>query len=397
MNPHSRRLRRVPVYLALAATLAILGYILATRASALGLPTNDYVQYWAAGRLNLHGLNPYDPEQMLALERSVGWPLDYPVMPYYPPSVVTIFMPMGLPSYPSSRVLWLAVSLALLLGCAAWLWSFYGGSRRGAIWALAAVGVFAPALLTLEEGQVTPLVLLGLAGFLWFERRQQWLAAGAFVALTAIKPQLLALFWLALLVWVVDRGHWDLLLGAGLVGMTGLLVALVPNRGLLGDYLYYLGHYHSPATSDTATLATLLRLLLGGDKLWLTAVPLLLGVVWFCFYWRKHRVAWVWGEQLPVLLLASVISAPYAWLHDEVVLLVVVLQVAAWLACRNRISATSLAIAYYLALNLLALVLLPTLHYNQKWYVWMPLAFLAGYIVVRRYMARNQSRQPSPT
>jgi hypothetical protein len=397
LNPYRRRRRKILVYVALVATLAILGYVLATRASALGRPTNDYVQYWAAGRLNLLGLNPYDPEQMLAVESSVGWPLDYPVMPYYLPWVLAIFMPMGLPSYPSSRVLWLAFSLALLLGCATWLWRFYGGSRRGGLWPIAAAGIFAPAILMLVEGQVTPLVLLGVTGFLWFERRQRWLLAGAFAALTAIKPQLLILFWLALLVWMLDRRRWTVLSGAVLAGMTALVAAVVANPGVVGDYFYYLGHYHSPAGSDTATPATILRLLFGADKLWLPFVPFLLGVIWFFLYWRKHRAAWIWGQQMPVLLLASVICAPYAWMHDEVVLLVVVLQAAVWLVCCNRPRVTGIAIVGYLALNAIALALLPTLHYNQRWYVWMPLAFLVGYLVARRYASTGGISQGSST
>ena len=392
VNTNRRRLPKIVVYVALTVILAALGFVIATRASALSIPTNDYVQYWAAGRLNLLGLNPYDPAQMLALERSVGWPLDYPVMPYYPPWVLAIFMPMGLPPYPSSRVLWLVFSLGLLLFCAAWLWRFYRGSRKGDILALAAVGTFAPAILVLAEGQVTPLVLLGITGFLWFEGRQRWLLAGAFVALTAIKPQLLILFWLALFVWVLDRGRWAVLLGAVLAGMAALVAAVIANPGVVGDYFYYLGHYHSPATSDTATPATILRLLFGADKLWLTLVPPLLGVIWFFFYyWRKHRVTWTWGEQMPVLLLACVLSAPYAWMHDDVLLLVVVLQAAVWLAYYHRIRATAIAIASYLVLNAVALGLLPRLHYDQAWYVWLPLALLLGYLVVRRTVARTGS------
>ena len=386
-----RRLRRVLVYVALALTLAAVGFLLATEGSALSVPTNDYIQYWAAGRLNLLGLNPYDPEQMLILEKSAGWPLDFPMMPFYPPWALAIFMPMGLPPYPLSRMLWLVCSLGLVLVCAAWLWRFYRGSRKGDILALAAAGTFAPTILVLLEGQVTPLVLLGVTGFLWFERRQRWLLAGAFAALVALKPQLLALFWLALLVWVLDRGRWDTLLGAVLVGMLALLAALAVNPGVLGDYLYHLRHYPFPANWDTATMATILRLLSGGDKLWLTFVPPILGVIWFFFYWRKHRADWTWDEQMPVLLLAAVISAPYAWMHDEIVLLVAVLQAAAWLVCQDRIRATTIAIAAYLVLNGIALGLLPTLRYKQAWYVWLPLAFLIEYIAVRRYVAQNRS------
>jgi hypothetical protein len=390
-----RLLRKIATYAGLVAIVAILAYLAATRARALALPTNDYVQYWAAGRLSLRGLNPYDPGRMLFLERSIGWPLDYPVMPYYPPWVLPVFMAMGLPSYSLSRVLWMLLSLSIVLSCAAWLWRFYRRSRQGVFLALAAAGVFAPTVLLLVEGQVTPLVLLGLAGFLWFERRRRLVLAAAFVALTLIKPLLFVLVWLALIVWVLDRRLWTTLAGVAFALAAALLVVLVANPAVLGDYVYYLGHYHLPATSDTATFAAAAGMRLGADRLWFAWLPLALGVVWFFIYWRKHRAAWTWGERLPLLLFASVLSAPYAWVHDSLVLLVAVIQVAVWLVCSSVPRTRRIASAAFLALNVLALALLPALHYNQAWYVWLPLAFLAWYLLTRRAVAQTSARRSS--
>ncbi|MGZ8464867.1 MAG: hypothetical protein ACXWXT_04935, partial [Candidatus Binatia bacterium] len=48
-------------------------------ASAQTTPTaqpagvRDFVEYWSASRLLLNGGNPYAPDELLQLQRSVGW------------------------------------------------------------------------------------------------------------------------------------------------------------------------------------------------------------------------------------------------------------------------------------------------------------------------------------
>jgi len=34
---------------------------------------NDFIEYWAAAKLLLSGGNPYSAEQLLQLQRTVGW------------------------------------------------------------------------------------------------------------------------------------------------------------------------------------------------------------------------------------------------------------------------------------------------------------------------------------
>src|ERR1700758_2168136 len=36
------------------------------------MPPDDFVEYWAAGRLNAHGENPYDPAKLFPLEKGAG-------------------------------------------------------------------------------------------------------------------------------------------------------------------------------------------------------------------------------------------------------------------------------------------------------------------------------------
>ena len=58
-------------------------------------PPDDFVEYWAAGRLNATGQNPYDGELLLPLEREAGRDTDEPIMMWNPPWTLTLVMPFG--------------------------------------------------------------------------------------------------------------------------------------------------------------------------------------------------------------------------------------------------------------------------------------------------------------
>jgi hypothetical protein len=66
-----------------------------------------------------------------------------------------------------------------------------------------------------------------------------------------------------------------------------------------------------------------------GELFWVQFVPLAVGCGLLLPYWWLRRRAWDWAVELPRLVFASVLLAPYgAWIFDLTVLLVPV--VAAW-------------------------------------------------------------------
>ncbi len=53
------------------------------------LPPDDFVEYWAAGRLNAQGQNPYDPGLLMPLEVAAGRPLEQAILMWNPPWTLT--------------------------------------------------------------------------------------------------------------------------------------------------------------------------------------------------------------------------------------------------------------------------------------------------------------------
>jgi hypothetical protein len=384
-----RNLRRQFIlYLALILVFTGIVVLLPVLAGRLKVPRDDFIAYWASGRLIATGQNPYDPIQLFRLEKATGWAGTAPLMVWYPPWALPLMAPLGWLPYAAGRLSWLLVSLVVLLGSAIWLWRIYDGPRGLSWLALAAAGSFAPAMFALAEGQVIPLVLLGMVGFLHFQKHRKWIPAGLCVAVTAIKPQLLALFWLALLLWSIRQRRPQVILAALSVLAVSTLLVLLPNPALLHQYVVTVLEY-PPDGWNTATFGALLRSIFGYERTWLQYAALTLGVGWLLAYCRKHREDWDWTRQLPPILFACVITATFAWMHDETILLVAVVQ-AFVLLSRVKTGRGVWAMAgLYLSLNIVALALIGRWRFEQTLYIWLSWALLLWYVGVDRLGRRS--------
>jgi hypothetical protein len=374
------RFRKTLAWVALGVIL-VLGIAQAGRLGDLGASgLHDYVAYWSAGRLNALGKDPYSPEELLPVQQEVGWTDDWPNIMYYPPWTLAVVMPFGSLPFGTSRLLWLVVNLGVVIGCVDRLWQFYGGPTRyrGVAWALGLV--FVPTLIVLKMGQIGPWLLLGVVGFLEWEESRPWLA-GAALVLASVKPQLMYLFGVAVLVWALDQRRWRVLLGGGLAvaGATGL--ALWRNPAVLQQYGFALAH--PPWGNITPTWGSLLRLMFGPERTWLTFVPTAVGLAWLPFYYARHRRHWDWSDHGLVVLFVSFLSTSYgAWVFDLVVLLVPIVRAAVWVARQADPRLTAFALLGFLTINGGALAMnLGGAPYPS--FIWLTPALFIGYRVLR--------------
>jgi len=232
----------------------------------------------------------------------------------------------------------------------------------------------------LRMGQIGPFLLLGIAGFLRFERDRRDGLAGAWLALIAIKPHLLYLVWLALLLWAVRTRRWRAPAGAALALLAAAAVALIVNPRVIGQYLAATAA-DSPLVWATPTFGSLLRLIFGFDVTWLQFVPPAAGGIWLALYWRRHAAAWGWPAHMPLLLLVSTTTAAFGWSFDLVVLLPAILAVVRWALAAGAPRRAFLPALTYIGCNAAAWALYSRV--SDFWLIWLSPALLLWYLFAR--------------
>ncbi|HEX4612805.1 MAG TPA: glycosyltransferase family 87 protein [Urbifossiella sp.] len=304
------------------------------------LNPRDFLEYWAAGAVVARGGNPYDPAELLAYQRLADPDRDAAVMMWNPPWSLAVYAPVGLLPVRWATLVWVGLQLAAVMVACDLLWGVYGGPGR-LRWVPQVLGLtFAPVVWTILYGQNTGLLLLGLAGFVYFRMAGKPGLAGACAALTALKPHLLAAFGVLLILDALTRrGAVALAAGAGAItAALGFVLALDP--GVVSQFAAAVRHPAEGAVPLTEWVlpvaAYWLRYFLAPDRFWVQFVPCAAAcaavAVWRLHLWRRGR-PWDWPAALPVVVWASVLATPYGgWVFDLAVLLVPVVAVAARLA-----------------------------------------------------------------
>ena len=376
-------IRQLPAWLALALALATL---LALVASSVGwnphADLQDFVEYWAAGRLNSHGHNPYDPTRLYEIERTVSPRLTEAIMMWNPPWTLALAMPFGWLPAQTSHALWIALQLTALLVSVDWLWRLYGGPAqyRWFAWLLS-VG-FLPTFFALRMGQISPLILLGIVGFLYFEKRGQGALAGAALAVATIKPHLVLIYGAAVFLWTIHRRRWSVLLGGATALLALVGAALAFNPEVL--HQYSVAMRERPPQFLSPTLGSVLRLLFGLENFRLQFLPAALGLGWVLPHWWSRRDSWCWADQTPLLLLVSFLTASYgAWPFDLVVLLLPLLQGAVWVVRDQTRRAVLFATVAYLGFNLTSYLMKDIRYTDYYWCAWMTPMLFYCYLVLR--------------
>ena len=169
-----------------------------------------------------------------------------------------------------------------------------------------------------SAGQMSLIVLLGLALFLRFHRAYP-VIAGTSLLLMALKPHLFLPFFLTLALWCIARRQFRLMVGAVGALLMCLAIAYVLDPAGWSQYRWMMAQVHL----DTQPIPglSLLLLRLHPTSEWLRYAAGMLGCVWAGWYFYRHRSEWDWLEHGSTVLLVSVVVAPYAWFIDQSVLI----------------------------------------------------------------------------
>jgi uncharacterized protein len=350
------------------------------RSDAAGI--RDFVSYLASGHQLAHHANPYDAKAILGLEHSAGFPAGNPALIMRnPPSALLFVLVFGFLGPKAAWLLWWLLLLFCLVASVRIVWMMHGRQKNQLHW----LGYsFGPALVCLMVGQVSLLVLLGLVVFLRLHQRRPFLA-GVSLWLCLLKPHLFLPFGVVLLMWVVITGSYRLLAGTAVAlgvstGIAGLLDPLA--------WIHY-GQMMSAAQIDRFPIPCLSIWLLRNvspNNIWLQYLPAALGCVWALAYFRRHRDDWDWMQHGSLLMVVSVLVAPYAWIMDQAILIPALLHAAYVTRSRSVVAFFALASAVIGIWIFRSGVRLPS-----EFYIWTAPVWLAWYL----YAVRVATPEPS--
>ena len=346
---------------------------------------DDYVEYWAAGRLNITGGNPYQPKELLPLQHPACRFMGVPVMMYNPPWTMVLVMPFGAIDYQVGRAIWLLATILVVIICSDIAWRLFGGLESKRIFGWLIGLSFVPILDGLRAGQISTLSYLGVVFFLYYlHRKNDWLA-GVSLALLAVKPHTMLLFMIAFFFWMIKNRRWIIFISFIATLTAATLIACAFNPSVIQQYLHALTHY-PPNEWATPTIGSILRAIFGLEIFWLQYIPTIIGIVWFGFYWSRNHLSWNWHEQAPLITLVSIVTSAYGWIFDLSPILIAIILIAIRIFSSPITKIGWIAVISYLSINIVDFIL----RVPQFWLWWLAPILLVWYLTFNRLISATE-------
>ncbi|MGB7355502.1 MAG: glycosyltransferase family 87 protein [Acidobacteriaceae bacterium] len=344
----------------------------------------DFVVYWATGQQLAHHANPFDPAAMGQLERAAGYSGKGSFFMRNPPWSLLLTLPLGYFSAPLAALPWSLLLLALLVLEVRVIWGVFGRPRAPLEW----LGYcFPPALVCATMGQTSLFVLLGLVLFLRLYRIQPFWA-GAALWFCTLKPHLFVPFGLVLLVWIVLGRHYRIIVGLVAALAVSCAATLAVDPAAFRQYLAW-AQASGISQEFLPCIGVALRNWVNPQARWLAFVPCIIGCIWgLAWFWCK-RAVWSWLDHGHLLMLVSILVAPYAFFYDQS------LALPALLCAAVRTESRRLLAVLGLICILLEIQPLYAAGPETAAYLWTAPAWLAWYLLARHTEKAADAPVPS--
>lgn len=201
--------------------------------------------------------------------------------------------------------------------------------------------------------------------------------AGLALWLCTTKPHLFLPFGLVLLAWIVVTRSYRLLAGSLVAVLGSLAVTWIIDPQAWSQYSQMvrtsgIEHEFIPCVS------VLMRTWLPPHAIWQQYALAVLACIWALGYYWTRRAEWNWNTHGSLLMLVSIVAAPYSWLFDQGLAIPALLQGAYF--SRSRKLVILLAILSALVeVAMLCNIWKPSAVY--LWTMWAAPAWLIWYLL----------------
>jgi hypothetical protein len=360
--------------LMLAVGVAFLTYAMSASEAA----HRDFICYWATGQQLVHHADPYDSQAILQIEKSIGYRAGTPIFMGEPPTAFFIALPLGFLSAKAGAVLWSLAIIACLMASIRLLWILNGRPPDR----LHLVGyLFPPALACLLAGQTGIFLLFGVVLFLYLHDSKPYLAGAALIFLT-LRPQLLLPFDLVLLLWVVACKRFRIAIGALTAIALCIIFSLVLDHSAWSHYAQMRAEQIDDQIAPTASF--LFQMLLAQNHPWVQFIPTAVACAWAARRYLNSYVRWDWQNDMPLLLLVSIMTSPNAWFTDEAILLPAILY-----GLYQTSDAGRSLIPYCCVAGVALIEVFANVDISSGLYIWTAPAWLLWYLSATRLQGKS--------
>ena len=299
----------------------------------------DFMSLFAGGKAVLRDLDPYDPAVWNPLRAELGSTWFPDERAPFPLWTVLLVLPFAALDLGWAAATWLAFSLCVLgIGLFSLINTYYHKPLPVGEFFLVALLTFTyrAGLVSMNNGQITFVLFFIVSMFLVFVKQKRPFLAGIVLSLVIIKPNPFVLFVPAFGMWLLWQRRWHIVAGAATGGVVLLLASWLVQPGWVFEWLNVRGK--TEATAITPTVWGL------AYEIWpewwpvlgmgfVVLVTAVLGIIIF-----RNRDLTI-TEVLPLTLIASLLTTPYAWVYEHHLLLIPSLLI--YLAIRRRGLATA--------------------------------------------------------
>jgi len=303
----------------------------------LGNNSDFYPRWLGARELLLHGRDPYSAE--ITRESQIGYygrtidphrpgePRDLAAFAYPIPVVFLLAPTVSLPFETAQAIFRWVLLLSIAASVPLWMratglcarWAYV---VSGAVLAVSS----SPGISSFYRQNLSPLIILLLAGAAASAVRHRLTLAGFLLALATVKPQLSALFIIFFIIWAMARWSqrkrlvWSF--SATMLGLLAASEALLPHW--MREFFLAASAYEG-YSGDTSILRVLFPVLVAR----LMSAALLLGFVVLCWKWRhaepgSEPFAWAlaWAGALPLVVIPKLSSYNHPLLIPALLVLI---------------------------------------------------------------------------
>ena len=342
----------------------------------------DFIQYYSGFNLLLNSSNPYDPISLLTEQRTIGSLATEPMMLWAPPWTMILLSPvLSLPTFELSLLLWRVVCVCILI-ITYHLFVIDQSNKKIKVFSILLLITNFPLFTSMQVGQVSPLLLLGVVGVLWGVLNTKPLVVGLSLPLLSVKPHIFIIFSSVLLFQIVIKKEFRILFFGCFFFLSLMTITLLVNSQVIQNWIRLItyGVTNNVATDTSEWLCgtfvcnikPLLDQILFGKYL-----VVLLPIVFSVYFLRKYSIFYSLIISLPL----SLIFSPYGWCFDSLVLLPISLIVVNDISLEQRIRIDMLCL--FIFINLVAFLMLTQQYPTHDQFWWYPVGYL---IVIAKYI-----------